>query len=349
MTFLQKRGLQKCVASLVVFRPWTGSQASCDPTDTWQRLTRHCLGVPLSREFWHSILSVIDCQRIILMGSCIDLARLAGCSDADAYFPTITEEHYQLLELDRNTPIKTDTSSRRDVDFGLATKATGTCKIAPDSLLHLRRWQHIGLNEGSFLHLYGTARWSERGPPAHILSILDYLFPRCCGQVTTTHGHRFLHTINAMSFMDSFSYTAIFPPMDHLLRLKATLGINPLQHVRKLDLQLAPVAAENSIVLDQARVGNADLAECWEHVQATYLKLRGLLFQKYEDVEWRLREVVCQDDANANFRADMQVRFNAFGDSWNPPVVVADEWKAWGKTWKIVDLANDLKVLTVGQ
>ncbi|GAB7345840.1 hypothetical protein MBLNU457_4096t1 [Dothideomycetes sp. NU457] len=279
----------------------------------------------------------------------IVLGTAAGLHMSGDHRVSSSAANWQILELDRSTPIKTKTSSRRDVDFGLATKVSGPFKIPPDSLLHLHSWQHIGLNEGSFLHLYGTPPWAERGPPEWCPSLLDYLFPRCCAQVTTNHSHRFLHTINAMSFIDSFAYTAIFPPVDHLLRIKETLGINPLQHVRKLDLQLAPAVDESpNIVLDQARVGNADLAECWEHVQAMYLRLRSLLYRNYQDPEWRLREIICRDDANEALRMGLQTRFDNFGSNLLP-TVVPDEWKAWGKTWKIVDLPDETKGLTVGQ
>jgi len=342
LRFLKEHNLQSRVTSLVVLCSWTGSKP---------RKSRISDLTPSEgSQIWSRILSVIDCQRIVLVGRLIDVGCIAGCSDSHVHFPLSSEADCQILELDRSTPIKTKTVGRRDVDFGLATKATGTCRLAPDSLLHLRRWQHIGLNEGSFLHLYGTPAWSERGPPANSPSLLDYLFPRCCGQVTTNHSHRFLHTINAMSFVDSFAYTAIFPPVDHLLRIKATLGINPLQHVRKLDLQLAPAADESpNIVLDQARVGNADMGECWEHVQATYLRIRSLLYRNHEDAEWRLREIVCQDDANEALRMGLQTRFDNFGNNLQTPAVVPDEWKAWGKTWKIVDLPDGTKGLTIGQ
>lgn len=299
-------------------------------------------------QIWPRILSVIDCQRIVLIGTMNVVGTVAGFSMSGDHHVSPSAANWQILELDRSTPIKSKTTSRRDVDFGLATKVSGPFKIPPDSLLHLRRWQHIGLNEGSFLHLYGTPSWAERGPPEWTPSLLDYLFPRCCAQVSANHSHRFLHTINAMTFVDSFAYTAIFPPVDHLLRIKETLGINPLQHVRKLDLQLAPAVDENpNIVLDQARVGNADLAECWEHVQATYLRLRGLLYRNYEDAEWRLKEIVCQDDANEALRVGLQTRFDNFGNNVQTPAVVPDEWKAWGKTWKVVDLPDETKGLTV--
>lgn len=266
------------------------------------------------------------------------MIRITACPalQENQEYPATPDLKYQILEVcrDRANPI-----SMSDTTYGFATKAPGPYRISPYSVLLLRKWTHVSLNEGSFLGAYGTLDWFERGAPRRTPSMLRFLFPVCCSQYTTPHTHRFGRLVNGLTLIDSFSYTAIFPPMDHLLLLNDLSGVHHFHHLRTLDLQIAPDLEEQGRILNEpTRVGRADLGECWEHVQSTYLNLRELLYSSAHTESWRLREVVCEDAAIKSLSVDLRDRFENLFPRANPPV--ADEWKAWGKFWKVIDASD---------
>jgi len=287
---------------------------------------------------WQQLFSRIEPKRIILLAPASELAWLAGCIDYGTHFFTSPRDHsiIQSVELDRTTPLVA-ASSPQQADFGLSTKAAGgVFKLGPTSILHACRWSRIGLNEGSFLELYGQSAWYEQGEPHDIPSLLQFLFPRCCGQYTTQHTHRFFHVVATMSFLDSFTYTAIFPPSDHAFRTHANYGIHPNHYVREVNLQLAPHPDQLGMLDDEARVGRAILTECWGHVQATYIKLRTLMFKQSREPTWRLRRVVCEDDAIRSLSNDLRVTFSRFGEE--------GAWRVWGRVWRMMlEESNEVK------
>ena len=301
-----------------------------------------------SGSMWQRLFSRIEPKRIVMLAPASELAWLAGCIEYGTHFFTSTRDAsiIQTLELDRTTPMIVG-SGPQQADFGLSTKASGGIyKLSPTSILHACRWSHIGLNEGSFLELYGQSAWYEHGEPHDIPSLLQFLFPRCCGQYTTAHTHRFFHVVATMSFVDSFSYTAIFPPSDHAFRTHSTYGIHPNHYVRKVNLQLAPHPDQLGAILgDDKRVGRAILTECWGHVQSTYLKLRTLMYQQSQDESWRLRTVVSEDNAIRSLRKDLKVTFSRFGHNVLP--APTGGWKLWGRTWRMGLDENKVAVFEV--
>ena len=124
-------------------------------------------------------------------------------------------------------------------------------------------------------------------------------------------------------------------------------GVHHLHYLARLSLQLAPDQRDQGTMLnDGQRVGRADLGECWEHVQGTYVALRELLWSRVGVENWRLRQVVCEDAGNHSLSRDLRERFENLFD-WGADPPVPDEWKGWGRTWRIVD-ASDGPTLAVG-
>lgn len=128
--------------------------------------------------------------------------------------------------------------------------------IAPSSLLNLRDWTSLSLNEGSFLKAYATYEYFERGPPSLISSIASSFglrhFPDQSGNVRST-----------LRSLRSFTYTAIFPFANQL----DFLNVLPL--LETLDLQFAP-DPQSGILDDRGRTGRVELQDCWQELISGY-------------------------------------------------------------------------------
>lgn len=143
--------------------------------------------------------------------------------------------------------------------------------IAPSSILSLRPWTHLSLNEGSFLKAYGTYEFFERGPPSLVYSIKDSIMrdltlpptASITNSTTTSNPNAPLRPLSALTSLD---YSAIFPFANHA-------DFSPiLSQITHLTLQLAP-APESNILNDRARLGKADLGDCWTELLTTYHQL----------------------------------------------------------------------------
>lgn len=138
--------------------------------------------------------------------------------------------------------------------------------IAPSSILSLRPWTHLSLNEGSFLKAYGTYEFFERGPPSLVYSIKDSIIRdvslRRPTSSTTTQTPP-THPLSSLTILD---YTAIFPFANHA-------DFTPiLPKISQITLQLAPDPQSN-ILNDRSRLGKADLSDCWTELLTTYHQL----------------------------------------------------------------------------
>ncbi|TKA35562.1 hypothetical protein B0A54_13149 [Friedmanniomyces endolithicus] len=160
--------------------------------------------------------------------------------------------------------------------------------IAGTSVLSLRPWTQITINEGSFLAAYSTDELGERGPPSVIFSIKDSLTPR---STYTANVQRLSHT--PLPSLRKFSYIAIFP-FSRNLDLR-----DLLPQLEELDLQLAPALSPHgsSILSDPQRRGEADLLDCWTELEAVYEQLAAQLARSRiteKDLPY-LKRVVCRD------------------------------------------------------
>lgn len=169
-----------------------------------------------------------------------------------------------------------------DPDCGVRSSAYDVSKayprdfhdIAKSSVLNIRPWQHVGLNEGSFLKAYGTYEYFERGPPSIVYSIANCF--------CTAESPKLL----------SFTYTAIFPFANHLDFLNAFTGL------KTLDLQLAP-ERDSGILDDKERTGKAELEDCWQELFTTYRNFH---------VGQALERFVCRDRAIEALWEDLEHR-----------------------------------------
>ena len=155
--------------------------------------------------------------------------------------------------------------------------------IAPSSVLNLRDWTSISLNEGSFLKAYGTYEYFERGPPSLISSIASCFGPLDLPNQTSPNPP-------AISSIRSFTYTAIFPFANHLDFLEM------LPQLETLDLQFAP-DPQCGILDDRERTGRAELQDCWQELVSGYHDVATAIstFRMSRETFPRLKTFVCRD------------------------------------------------------
>lgn len=167
-----------------------------------------------------------------------------------------------------------------------------TCHVT--SILNLRPWTHLALNEGSFLKAYGTYEYFERGPPSLIYSIKNCI----ADPKESSWGHFSLECLR------SLTYTAILPFASHLD------FDDFLPHIDELDLQLAPTPDSN-ILNDKSRVGKAELEDCWQEFFSAYRDIT-LLFRTHHilpDGTPKLKKFVCRDMAHRPLRDELDESF----------------------------------------
>lgn len=163
--------------------------------------------------------------------------------------------------------------------------------IALSSLLNLRDWTSLSLNEGSFLKAYGTYEYFERGPPSLISSIASSFSPLDLPTPPSTL---------TLTSIRSFTYTAIFPFANHLDFLSL------LPQLETLDLQFAP-DPQSGILDDKERTGKAELADCWQELISGYHDIAGAIstFRMSREAFPRLERFVCRDVRIAALREDL--------------------------------------------
>lgn len=220
---------------------------------------------PASAAFWAHLLAVIDPSTITILAPPLDLACLTNCAVDTFGDWAFGEMDFHILTLRQPKPRHTTTSLPEY--SSLRSIPTSYPSIAPSSILNLRPWSHLGLNEGPFLKAYGTYEFFERGPPSLVYSIKDSIVsrPRQTLQSVQSRGTD-TGPVLPLWNLTHLDYTAIFPFSNHA-------DFSPILHqISHLSLQLAP-GAESNILNDSIRLGKADLADCWTELLTTYAQL----------------------------------------------------------------------------
>lgn len=224
---------------------------------------------PASAAFWAHLLSVIDPDVVTIVAPPMDLACLTNCAIDTFGDWAFGDMDFHILSLRWETassPSHPTTRFQNEASLSydsLHAVPSGYPSVAPSSLLALRPWTHLSLNEGSFLKAYGTYEFFERGPPSIVTSIEDCIMQTI--SPARLAGHSDVPEL-MLTMLKSFDYTAIFPFSNHA-------NFNLLLHqVEELSLQLAP-EPHNRILNDKVRVGKAELADCWTELMSTYGEL----------------------------------------------------------------------------
>jgi hypothetical protein len=216
---------------------------------------------PASAAFWAHLLTVIDPSTITIVAPPLDLACLTNCAIDTFGDWAFGEMDFHILTLRQGKQANIDTEI--PTYASLRSIPTSYPSIAASSVLNLRSWSHLGLNEGPFLKAYGTYEFFERGPPSLVYSIKDSIIRRP-GQANMINQYQHSDTLTAQPLwnLTSLDYTAIFPFSNHA---DFSSILHQLSH---LSLQLAP-GAESNILNDRVRLGKADLADCWTELFTT--------------------------------------------------------------------------------
>lgn len=186
-----------------------------------------------------------------------------------------------------------------------AVPVESTNTFAKSSLIHLRPWAHISLNEGSFLKAYGKYEYFEHGPPSLVLSI------KRCLDVHYSQGH-----VHALPALRSFQYTAIFPFANH------AYFADIVPYLEELDLQFAP-DPQSGILDDKKRTGKAQLEDCWQELVSGYylLTLAINTSQMTAEAYPKLKKFTCCDSRIPALRNDLDEVFTSLClPAWSEPV-----------------------------
>ncbi|KAF1351040.1 hypothetical protein BDV97DRAFT_398004 [Delphinella strobiligena] len=202
--------------------------------------------------FWDVVFRTIEPSQVTLVAPPSTLACMLSCSirTLDAWaFPGMS---HQLVTLRRP---KVRNHTRATPDYTVYNRSEyvhlrfgpgHAARPALASLLYIRPWTHMLVNEGSYLQAYSTYEYFHKEPPG-IMSPLGLGF-----QVPMS--------------LDTLTYHAVFPFHDHVATAVdlMTTGI-----IRHLKVKLAP-SAEDKNWDDPAFVGKADITDCWGEIEQVY-------------------------------------------------------------------------------
>lgn len=243
---------------------------------------------------WQYTLSIIDPGRVVIMAPPNELHSVVSPTewrphDGDWVW---TMTNLQMLELRQEQHVTPKPGGAALRSPALTRSKHGPC------LLVLREWQHLGLNEGSFLSAYGTYDYFERGAPLLVQSITrrfgwDY-------QSGSSSGCRWAELLSSVH---SFTYTAIFPFATH------TRPIRWLKTLEVLDVQLAP-DPQSGMLDDKSQTGRADLQDCWRELLSVYRDAADMEFQMTKGGASGLRKIICRDARISALRADLSQAFH---------------------------------------
>ena len=264
---------------------------------------------PAAAAFWQHLLSYIDPERIVILAPPTELACLTnGAIDTigvsllyrkiqyTSFILTnnwiqewaFKDMEFQLLALKRDSDHVSRTSS--PIHYGdLQPIPMRHPSFARSSVLYLRPWTHVGLNEGSFLKAYGTYEYFERGPPSLVYSIKRCLLP----EAHLTHLNTLSHPprgLRSLSALRSFTYTGIFPFSNHANFAEM------LPYLEELDVSYAP-DPQSGILDDKERTGKAELMDCWQELISAYHDLATTIctIRMSETSFPRLKKFICRD------------------------------------------------------
>lgn len=285
LDFLKERDLVSSVRSFVLM-------TEPMPTEKWER-SPHLAAVDgdwrykAAAALWQHLLSNVDLERVVILAAPVDLACLSNCAIDTLGEWAFGDMDYHILDLrnDHHVPRTSSSLLGSHVRYGSLQYVPYRCPgLAGSSILNLRPWSHIGINEGAFLKAYGTYEYFERGPPSVIYSIKDSLSPR---PIFSPHAR--ISEVPLAS-LRTLTYTGIFPFANHSDFREL------LPQLEELDMQLAPEPASN-ILNERDRVGKADMQDCWSELILVYQGLASLLatFRISERNLPRLKRFVCRD------------------------------------------------------
>ncbi|KAK6429353.1 hypothetical protein LTR95_014498 [Oleoguttula sp. CCFEE 5521] len=248
LDFLENNALSKSVNSflLSIVRQYTSDRAR-ERYYRWNQPTHSGIDATL----WRRLLSKIDPCTISIVAPPINLAYLTSCYVNTSGDWAFTDMDYHVLQLSRP-----DVSSRM---------TTGASQPTPEdaSLFGIRPWTHISLNEGSFLRAYGSYEFFERGPPSLTTSVARGLSGAVPSPLLPNDTYLSLPILPKLK---SFTYTAIFPFANH------AQFTSMFKQLEEITLQFAPDVS-TGILSDKARVGKAELADCWQELYTAYTEL----------------------------------------------------------------------------
>nr|POF04451.1 hypothetical protein CFP56_55932 [Quercus suber] len=293
LDFLTEAGLQKRVQSVIILTEPMNLEVFDRFPDT-MRQASNWRSIAIAA-FWQHLFSKLNPTRVAIIAPPIELACITGCAIDTFGDWAFGDMDYHLLEL-RQVCQAEQVPSIDAMDYKtLASKPLHYPGIAAASVLRIRAWSDVSLNEASFLKAYGTYHFFERGPPSLVYSINDALFVR---KSTTDM------VIPPLASIETFRYTAILPFATHLDFVPL------LSWIVTLDLQLAPLP-ESDILTDRLRVGRAELEDCWSELFSTYENLVKRI------ASWsisgrscpKLRKFICRDMQIVALRADLDEIF----------------------------------------
>jgi hypothetical protein len=225
--------------------------------------------------FWKHLLSIMDPSRVVLLMAPAQLSLMTNIiPDRRPALHDFDDVDFHLMELVQSEKRKAQRTSK-PLDLNrLRPFAPIPDRFAPASILNLRNWYHLGLNEGSFLHHYpreGELERSRRVTHPHhgfLSSLLDRSIP----------------SSSAVRDFRSFAYTAVFPFALH------SRFSNALQEgLESLDVQLAvnPTSNAEDMYL-KAYTGH--FKGCWEEFARAYTYTAWHVVQAPN-----LKTLICRD------------------------------------------------------
>lgn len=241
--FLGFSGLTSGVQTLaVVFDQELDNGNSPD----WLREEVHCLIG--SATFWDVLLRPIDSFQVTVVAPPSTLGCILNCSVSmqDAWaFPGMG---LQLVTLQRPHAPRYAASqphsiSNRAESVHLRLGQNDAARPAMASLLYLRPWTHIMVNEGCYLQAYETYEYFHKEPPG-------IAYPIAQGFEVPMSIH-------------SLTYHAQFPLHDYLA---AVVNLMSTGMIRNLHVQLAP-DPHDDIFNNTSKV---DMNDCWSEVELVY-------------------------------------------------------------------------------
>jgi hypothetical protein len=217
----------------------------------------HCLIATAA--FWNLLFEKLNPTRITVLAPPSTIACLLGCSmnmmDAWA-FPGMAMQLVSVWREPRPLEVADYCRSNSENDYDmmqpveLILEPNEYGRPAFSSLIYIRPWTHLAVNEGSFLEAYSTYEYFHKNPPGILASV----------------GRAFRLEMD----MWSVEYKAVFPFGNHIgSPLDRITYKGNSSNVRKLYVKLAP-DPDDHILEDPAQVGKADVADCWREVETAY-------------------------------------------------------------------------------
>jgi hypothetical protein len=217
----------------------------------------HCLIATAA--FWSFLFEKLNPTRITVLAPPSTLACLLGCSmnmmDAWA-FPGMAMQLVSVWREPRPVEVADYRRSSSESDYDmmqpveLILEPNEYGRPAFSSLIYIRPWTHLAVNEGSFLEAYSTYEYFHKNPPGILAAV----------------GRAFRLEMD----MWSVEYKAVFPFGNHIgAPLDRITYKGNSSNVRKLCVKLAP-DPDDTILDDPAQVGKADVADCWREVESAY-------------------------------------------------------------------------------